>query len=242
MQRAKWYRTPNGQSATQSKTTGSQTRKFNNLTRSDIRDNRRAARRKTLGFLQEERVIQKSRQESPGEWTDPVDAVILPVGGRQGGTESAGGIEGAACERTGDHDAQHDADADGETGYGAERGGAFVDGGGKDRENEEESRDAFENHAVETREVVREHGGAESDGVPSFLWDDRFEEKCGGCGSGELRGPVGYRVESVQALGDPEADGDGGIEMAAGDMAEGANHDGHGKAVRQGDAEEAEGV
>ncbi len=182
-------------------------------------------------FLEEQGVVEKAGEEAAGERTDPVNAMILPVGGGERGTERAGGIESPAGKRSNDDypntilkPMANPATAR----EGEERSSTAV---AKNVEDEKKGSDAFEEHAVQAREIVREHGRAESDGVPGVLRDDGFEEKRGGGGSRELGDPIGNRVERVQALGDPEADGDGGVEMASGDMAEGRNHNGHGQAM-----------
>src|SRR5580700_9160554 len=125
-------------------------------------------------------------------------------------SERASRIERSAGERPGNHDAQDNAKADGEAGNGTERG-TFIDSGGEDSEYEKESGDAFEKHAVQAREVVGEHGCTESNGMPGVLRNNRLEQKRRGSGSGELGGPIGNGVERVQAFGNPEADGDGGV-------------------------------
>src|SRR5580693_9974509 len=126
----------------------------------------------------------------------------------QRGSERASRIQRSSGERPGNHNAQEDAEADGETGDRAERG-TFIDGGGEDRKYEKESGDAFEDHAVQAREVVREHGCTEGHGMPSVLRNNRLEEKRRGSGSRQLGGPIGNGVERVQEFGDPESDGDG---------------------------------
>ena len=72
------------------------------------------------GFLQEEGVVEETGQEAAGQRADPVDPPIWPVGRGQGGTQGTGGIESAAGEGAGHHDAQRDGEADGEAGDGAD--------------------------------------------------------------------------------------------------------------------------
>src|SRR5580704_13101700 len=72
------------------------------------------------GLFQEQGVVQEAGEEASCKGTNPVDAVILPMGRRQGRAEGASGIERATGEGTGHQDAQHDADTNGETSYGAE--------------------------------------------------------------------------------------------------------------------------
>src|SRR5262249_40885599 len=69
---------------------------------------------------------------------------------------------------------------------------------------------------------------------------DGLQEKCGYDGSGQLSDPVEKDVHGADTLGDPKTDGDRGIEVAAGDMAERGDHDGDGEAVSDGDAEQSE--
>src|SRR5205814_8998727 len=109
-----------------------------------------------------------------------------------------------------------------------------------DSENKEESGYGFESHACPTRKIAGQLRGSQGDGTPGFFGNDRLQKKCRGRCPGELRGPVEDGVHGVHALGDPEADGHGGIEMSAGDVAERGNHDADGEAVSEDDAEKAE--
>src|SRR5256885_1524791 len=58
-------------------------------------------------------------------------------------------------------------------------------------------------------------------------------------GAGDLRSPIGNGFDRGDAFGDPEADGDGGIEMATGDVPKSRDHKGDGKAVGDGDGEKS---
>jgi len=55
-----------------------------------------------------------------------------------------------------------------------------------------------------------------------------------------LGGPIEKYFHSADALGDPEADAHGGIEVAAGNVAQGGNHDGDGQSMGKGDAKKAD--
>lgn len=192
-----------------------------------------------LWFAVEERVVEETGEETAEERADPVDPLIGPVICGESGTEGASRVESATSEGAGDDDAKSDDEADAEASVGARRV-AVVDSGGKYGQDEEESGDGFEDEAGEDGEVAGEGRRAQRDAFPGFLWNDGFEEKCRGDGTGDLCDPVGHSFDGGDALGDPEADRDGGIEMAAGDMAERANHESNGEAVCKSDAEQAD--
>jgi hypothetical protein len=88
--------------------------------------------------------------------------------------------------------------------------------------------------------VPRATGSAEGHGTPGFFGNEGAEEKCGRNAAENLRGPIEKHFHGADALGDPEADTYGGIEVAAGDVAEGGDHDGHSKTRGQRDAKKAD--
>ena len=119
-------------------------------------------------------------------------------------------------------------------------GASFINGRGEDDEHQEESGNRLKRHSSPTGKIARKLRDAESDGVPGFLGDDYFQEKRGSGRAGELRGPIQDGIDGGYTLRNPEADGDGGIEMAARNVAKGGNHDGDGETVRESNAEKAE--
>ncbi len=149
------------------------------------------------------------------------------------------GVQGSSSERAGDEDAEGDRQADAKAGDRTKRA-FFIDSSGEDGQNEEESGYGFESHACPARKIPGQLRCAQGDGTPGLFGNDGPQQKCGGSRAGELRGPIEDGVHGVHALGDPEADGHGGIEMSAGDVAEGGNHDRNGESVGEGDAEKAE--
>ena len=52
--------------------------------------------------------------------------------------------------------------------------------------------------------------------------------------------PVEDGLSGAEATADPEADGDGGIEVAAGNVSDGGDHDADGEAVGEGEAEDGD--
>ncbi len=76
--------------------------------------------------------------------------------------------------------------------------------------------------------------------APCFLGDDGLEEESGCDATEDLGGPIEKCFHSSDALGDPEADADRGIEVAAGNVAKGGNHDGDGQSVGKGDAKKTD--
>src|ERR1700732_5467780 len=132
----------------------------------------------------------------------------------EGGAESAGGVHGGAGEGADDEDAESHGQTDAETGYGAE-GAAIVEGSGEENQDEEERGDGFEDHGRKSGEVAKERWGAESDGVPGFVGNDGSKQEGSRDAAEHLRGPVEEGIEGANAFGDPETDGDGGIEVVA---------------------------
>src|SRR5438105_3433368 len=70
------------------------------------------------GLLQTERVVEQAGDKASGQRTNPVDAVIGPMGGRQSRSKGARGVQGCTCERTSDEDAEGNGEANAKAGDG----------------------------------------------------------------------------------------------------------------------------
>jgi len=190
-------------------------------------------------IAEEEAIVDYAGEDAAEEGADPIDAVVRPVMRGERGAEGAGRVHGAACEGGGEEHIHGDGEADGEAGDFVE-GALGIDGGGEENEDKEESGGGFERHAVHAREIGGEFGSAETHGAPNGVGDDGDEKIGGGGGAEELRDPVEEGLQGGQAFGDPEADGDGGVQMAARNVGDGGDHDAEGEAVSGGDGEEAD--
>ena len=163
------------------------------------------------------------------------------IAGDQGGTEGAGGIYGGAGEGESDENVHGDGQADGEARDFVEC--AFdVNGRGEENEDQKKREHAFQNHGVESREIGRERGVDRAEGfrAPVGIGDDEGEKVGGGDGAEKLRDGVKQRLYGAEPAGDPEADGDGGIEMSTGNVPERSDHDGNGEAVGEREAKEGD--
>src|SRR5712691_3721965 len=149
------------------------------------------------------------------------------------------GVQSGSGERPGNEDAEGDGQADAKAGDGAKRA-LFIDGCGEDRQHKKKCRDTFQSYACPNRKISSELWSSESDGAPGLFGDYGFQQERGSRRAHQLRGPVEERFNRANALGNPEADGYGRIEMAAGNVAETGNHDGEGEAVRECNAKKAE--
>lgn len=191
---------------------------------------------------QEDAVVDYAGEDAAEQGADPVNPVVGPVIARnERRAEGAGGIYGGAGEGKAAEGVHGDGEADGEACYFVE--GTFgVNGGGEENEDEEERHHAFEEHAVQAREIRRERGsdGAESFGAPAGIGDDDDERIGGGDGAEKLRDPIEQSLHGAETAADPEADGDGGIQMAAGNVSHGGDHDADGEAVGEGEAEDGD--
>ena len=157
----------------------------------------------------------------------------------KGSASCARRVQGGAGERTGNQDAECDRQADAKAGDGFEST-FLIDGRSENDEHQEKSCNAFESHRRPAGKIARKLRNAKGNGAPGLFRDDYLQEKRGSGGAGDLRDPIQNGIDRVHAFGNPEADGDGGIEVSAGNVAEGGNHDGDGEAVREGDAEKTE--
>src|SRR5271170_2370271 len=111
---------------------------------------------------EEDAVVDYAGQDAAKEGADPIDAVVGPVIARdEGGAEGAGRVDGGAGEGEAAEGVHGDGQADGEAGYFVE-GALGVNAGGEENEDQEEGHHAFEEHAVQAREIGGERG---SDGA-----------------------------------------------------------------------------
>ena len=97
---------------------------------------------------------------------------------------------------------------------------------------------------MEAGEIEREGGidGGHRFGTPWRVGNDRGDEVSGGDGAEDLNDPVEQGERGAEAFGDPETDGDGWIEMAAGDVGQRGDHDADGEAVGQREAQRGDGA
>src|SRR5438874_1679775 len=110
----------------------------------------------------------------------------------------------------------------------------------KNDQHEKEGGHSFEGHAGSNRKVARQFGSAEGNSAPGVIGNGGLEDEGRNDSAHELRRPIQEGFDGVQPLGDPNADGHGGIEMSAGNVAHCGDHEADGEAVREGDGEEAD--
>jgi hypothetical protein len=189
---------------------------------------------------EEETVVNHGSEDATQERSDPIDSVISPVARGKSWTKCSCRIDGGACERAAEKHAYCDREADGKGGHFAECASS-VNGGGKNDEDEEKRHHTFEQHGVQTCEVRRQKHDASSHRTPNSFRNDR-DEYVGGCNCAKkLRDPVEKSLQSAETSGDPKAHGDGGVQMTAGNVADGADHDCVCEAVGDGDSKNSDG-
>jgi hypothetical protein len=122
---------------------------------------------------------------------------------------------------------QGEAEADGDGGEAF--GGAFV-GGAEDDEKEERGEEHLDEEAGEERVVfggvvgVAVGGESAGEGEGGVAAGDQVQNSGGADGSENLGDDVGGQFGDGEAFGGDEADRDGGVEVAAGDVADGEGH------------------
>jgi hypothetical protein len=136
---------------------------------------------------------------------------------------------------------QGEADGDGrEPRRGAAVGGAHDDveeDGGQERLGDQDCGHRVAGGGVGAVAV----GGHVADAVEAVLaGGDGIERGAGGETADDLRGDIGGHVLPLEALADGEADGDGRVEVGAGDVADGIRHRQDREAEGEGDTEEAD--
>src|SRR5712692_6199769 len=106
-------------------------------------------------FFQIERIVELAGDKSSGQRTDPEDAVIGPVGGRQRGPERACRVQRRTGKGPRDEHAERNRQTAAEAGDPAGRA-FFIDGGGKNNENQEERCHCLKSHRSPARKIARE--------------------------------------------------------------------------------------
>src|SRR5687768_8609473 len=175
--------------------------------------------------LQEERVVNDPGEDCAGDGADPVDVVVLPEVGDEGGAEGAGWVHGRAGEGTTEEDVHGDGQADGQAGGCAAAAG--IDAGAENHEDEEEGEEGFDDDAGGDGSRFGKLGSSTFDDA---LGEKRAADRGGGNRAGQLRDDVGDAFARRDFAGDYEGNADGGVELAAGNVEGGGDHDGDGKA------------
>ena len=95
---------------------------------------------------------------------------------------------------------------------------------------------------MQAREIGSERRSdrAERFGAPTGFGDDDDERIGGGDGAEKLRDPVEKSLRGAEAAAHPETDSDGGIEVAAGNVSDGGDHDADGEAVGESESEDGD--
>jgi hypothetical protein len=189
---------------------------------------------------EEEAVVNHGSEDAAQEGSDPIDSLIGPVAGGESWTKCSCRIDGGACEWAAEEDAYRDREANRKGRHFVERASG-VNGGGEHNEDEEKRHHTFEQHGVQACEVRRQKHDASSHRTPNCFRNDR-DKNVGGCNCAKkLRDPVEKSLQSAEAPGDPKAHGDGGVQMTAGNVADGADHYCVCEAVGDGDSKNADG-
>jgi hypothetical protein len=150
-------------------------------------------------------------ESAADEGSHPVDPDVGEVAAGDGGSEGARRVHGAAGEGAGDEDVGADDESDGDGRDGAERALLGVRGGGVHGVDEAEYDDDLHHHALKRAHAGEpvgrgRHAGAELD-----------EDGADG-GAQELGHPVEDAGEDGDLAADGEAEGDGGVHVAAVDV------------------------
>src|SRR5580698_106565 len=195
-------------------------------------------------LLSEEDTVDEAGQGGTESWSQPEEPELGegPSTDEQRRTGAARGVDG----KVGDGDAHQmnegEAEADGQRREAF--GGANVSGA-EDDEEEEESKDHFGHeaglHGVAARRVraITIAGEVAEDESGLAAGDDK-EGGCSDESAEDLGNDVGQQMGDGKAAADNEAEGDSGVQVAAGDVADGVAHGEHGEAEGEGNADESD--
>lgn len=131
--------------------------------------------------------------------------------------EADGGVEGAAGNAADGDRADEDGEADGEAVEGVAHGG-LGGGGVEDDPAQGEGEEELDDEGAEAR-VSGDDGGIDA------AFEENVDETGGGGAGDELRNPIREDVFLVAAAAEKGGEGDGGVEVSAGDVAAGEDHD-----------------
>ena len=133
-------------------------------------------------------------------------------------------------------------------GQAGEVAGAFLGiGGAQHHEDEEERGDAFDEECAADAAGIGDTVGAEAGRIAhgarsARRLDDQHEHGTGEDTADDLADPVADRFFPRHAARKGDAEGNGRIDVAAGDAADGVGHGHHGKTESDGGADDAGGV
>src|ERR1700732_1765012 len=129
-------------------------------------------------IAEEKLVVNHTCKHATEERADPVDAVVSPMMSGESGAERTSGVQGGAREGACNENVHRDCEADGKAGSPRERAPG-VHRRRKIDKYENKGRQTFKQHAVNSRKVGSEIGGAESHRPPDGFRNDCDEQVCG---------------------------------------------------------------
>src|ERR1700690_1188146 len=167
----------------------------------------------------------ESGDDSAKKFGDEEDPDAGPGGEtHDGDTDGDAGIERATRDVADGESAGHDGHADGEAVEGISSG-TFGGGGVEDDEDEREGEKEFGEECGESLQTPRSDDGAAL---------EEFHDDGGDNGANNLSDPIGGKILGLKLSAQPDAQGNRGIVVPAGNMPAGENHDHEGRADAQG--------
>ncbi|BAS71181.1 Os01g0231950, partial [Oryza sativa Japonica Group] len=180
------------------------------------------------GRAHEEALINQPSQRPTYKRPNPIDPVVGPFAGGEGRAEGAGRVHGGAGVGPAGEDVGADDEADEERAERAD-GAAPVDDGGVDGEEEGEGEHGLHGHGARRADAGRRR--VHRDGL--LAAGEGGEEEAGEGGAEQLGGGVERGAEEGDVAAGGEAERDGRVDVAAGDVQPRGDHDGDHQRVRR---------
>lgn len=187
----------------------------------------------------EDHLVDERCSDASQDGSQPVDPVVLPGSEDDSGSEGASGVHAGAGEGDSEEVAGGDGESDGEGGRSLDGGGVVVvSSGSKDNQNEHEGDEELDSESLSNSEMFIDGSHAEAGSAADFLRGDALEKSGADESPNTLEHDVEESLEDADLAAEDESEGDGRVDVAAGDVADALSDGGDGDAEGERDADD----
>lgn len=195
-----------------------------------------------LGCL-EDQLVDEGGSDSSQDGSKPVYPVVVPGTEDDSGSKGAGGVHAGAGERNSEEVAGGDGESDGQGSRALHVGGVVVvSSSSENNQDEDEGDEELDSEGLSDREMFIDRGHAETGSTANFFRSEKREKSSTDESTNALENDVEESLEDSDLAAEDEAEGDGRVDVAAGDVADALSDGGDGHAKGEGDADDVGGV
>lgn len=191
-----------------------------------------------LGSL-EDHLVDEGRGDASKDGSQPVDPVVLPGSEDDSGSEGTSGVHAGAGEGNSEEMAGGDGESDGEGSRSFDGGSVVVvSSGSEDNQNENEGDEELDSEGLSDSEMFIDGRHAETASAVDFLRGEALEKSSPDESADTLEHDVEESLEDSDLASEDESEGDGRVDVAAGDVTDALSDRRDRHAEREGDADD----